>query len=134
MFKIEQERKNYFVLALIMLFFGDIFVLGSLFFHSLMVDFILIFSPEYSSIELGTFGKDLLLFFTTMVGAVMYLVGFLFWAVAKPEFSKRLVLFGLFAWFIADSIGSLLFNFEFNVIFNAVFLIIGLIFLYNQQA
>ncbi len=114
-----------------MLFTGDVYWLASLFFKSFAIDSIMIFSTEFSSSQLNAAGENVLLLVAGILGSLLYLVGFLFIALSRESRSDQIkfVYIGLFVWFLADSIASLANGFHWNILFNALFLAIGIIFM-----
>ena len=124
-------NKSLFWLGLIMLFTGDVYWLASLFFKSFAIDSIMIFSTEFSSSQLNAAGENVLLLVAGILGSLLYLVGFLFIALSRENRSEqiKIVYYGFIAWFLADSIASLANGFLWNILFNAMFLTLGIVFM-----
>ncbi len=124
-------NKSLFWLGLIMLFVGDVYWLASIFFKSFAIDSIMIFSTEFSSVQLNAAGENVLLLVAGILGSLLYLVGFLFIALSRESRTDQIkfVYIGLILWFLADSIASIVHGFLWNIAFNALFLAIGIIFL-----
>jgi hypothetical protein len=118
-------------LAIIILVVGNVFYLVSLFFKSFAIELIMIFSNEITPAQLNTAGESVLLFFTGMLGAMLYLIGFLLIALSREGRSAQLkfVYYGLFLWFITDSLISFIHGFVWNIAFNMVFLVTGVVLL-----
>ncbi len=128
---VEKQRKNLFWLSMIMLASGDFFYFSALLFRGFMLDFMLSFSPTYSEGDLSDSGKSIVLFATSLLGVLMHLIGFLLYALSKSELTEQLKIarIGLIVWFVLDSLSSFIFEFNYNVIFNLGFLVLGLFFL-----
>ncbi|MCY3412202.1 MAG: hypothetical protein INQ03_11265 [Candidatus Heimdallarchaeota archaeon] len=110
---------------------GDIFYLGSFFFRHQMIEFITFLSPVYSSQDLNNSGENMLLIFTSLIGAMMYLVSFLVIALSFEEREKQrqFAYYGILLWFVTDSFASWYFGIGYNVFINIGFLVIATIFL-----
>ena len=94
---------------------------------------ILSFSADYSAeSEINDAGWDLIQGLSAIFGGVMigWGITLLYIADNYTRNAQRYLNIALIAWFITDSIGSLMNSLEYNVIFNSAFLIVGLITLY----
>ncbi len=127
----RNSAKSLFILSMILIGVGDILFFGTLIFQNYSIEVLMALSPEFSSSSLSDAGKSVGLFYLATLGTLMYLIGFLVWALSKPNFSERrkFSFYGLLIWFVTDSISSLVYGFSLNVISNLIFLIIGVAFL-----
>jgi len=94
---------------------------------------ILSFSADYSAeSEINDAGWDLLRALSAIFGGAMigWGITILYIADNYTHNAQRYLTIALLAWFITDSIGSLMNSLEYNVILNLGFLIPGLIILY----
>ena len=125
-----KHSKAFFIISMIIFAAGDFFYFGSLIFRKFMVDFLIFLAPSYSISELSETGKMAILFTTCIIGAMMYLIGFLLWGMTKEsrEEQRKYYLYGLSFWFVTDSISSAIFKFYFNIFVNVVFLGLGYLF------
>ncbi|MFB0544615.1 MAG: hypothetical protein ACETVN_02780 [Asgard group archaeon] len=94
---------------------------------------ILSFSADYSAeSEINDAGWDLLRALSAIFGGAMIGWGITILYIAEnyTRNAQKYLTIALLAWFITDSIGSLMNSLEYNVILNLGFLIPGLIILY----
>lgn len=124
------EHKQLMVgLALFLVLIGDIFYLGSFFFRDAMIGFIVSLSTEFSAVDFDPVGENMVLIFTSLMGAMLYLVAFLAFALGYEEKKRQrdFAYYGVIVWFIADSFASYYFHIEFNILINLVFLLVATI-------
>jgi len=126
-----KHEKSLFWLAIVILLVGDVLYFGSLLFKSHMITLIMKLSPELTESQLSSTGESAVLFVSAVLGAVMYLVGFLLIALSRKERTNQIkfIYFGLGVWFGFDSLASIIFGFEYNVVVNLILLIISIIFI-----
>ncbi len=113
---------------------GDFFYLGAIFFRTFMVKTIIAFAPYKSTSNLSPFAQDAILFLTATIGAMLYLIAFLIYALWQPgNNQKYIVLIGIILWFITDCLSSIIFGFIYNAVFNIIFLLFGLNLFWNMK-
>ncbi len=124
-------EKNLLWFGIVILLFGDVLYVGSLLFKSFMISLTMILSPELTADQLTPTGESAILFLCGVLGAMMYLVGFLIIALSMKEKEDqiKLIYVALGVWFVFDSFASVILDFGFNVLINLGFLITGIIFL-----
>lgn len=123
--------KSLFILSMILIGVGDLLFFGTIFFKDFFIDVLMGLSPEYNTSDLSEAGKAVGLFYLATLGTLMYLIGFLVWALAKETLGERrkFGFYGLLVWFVTDTIVSLVFGFPLNVMSNLVFLVVGVSFI-----
>ncbi len=128
---LRNDSKYLFILSMILIGVGDIFYFGALLFRDFSIEFLMTLSPAYLPTDLSDAGRSVGLFYSATMGALMYLTGFLVWSLTKETLAERrkFAFYGLWIWFVTDTIASLLFSFSLNVFMNFLFLIIGVAFL-----
>ncbi|MHA2252344.1 MAG: hypothetical protein ACXAD7_18405 [Candidatus Kariarchaeaceae archaeon] len=129
------QNKALLWLGLLFVGIGDIFWLGAVFFPDQIADFILIFSPDITSSDLNQDGLTVLRVMTGIMGTLLWLVGILLIPLSKQynTESRRWILIGVIAWFLGDSLISLITDFEFNILLNLLLLLPILVVLFRNQ-
>jgi hypothetical protein len=112
-----------FWIAIIFIGIGDIFWLGAVFLKDEIIDFILLFSPSIEADDLTPSGLTVLRVMIGIMGSLLWLVGILLIPLSKQytNVSRNWIALGTIAWFVGDSIISLIGEFEINAVTNLLF-------------